>query len=68
MRNKATRKNDEGLREKRCKTNDGDDVDPKEVSRERERERPRENFGFLLLSSYRRRYYYALKNEDYIYY
>jgi len=28
--------------------------------RERERERPRENFGFLLLSSYRRRYYYAL--------
>ena len=43
--------------------------------RERERERPRENFGFLLLSSYRlivgsraAARYYALKNEDYIYY
>ena len=46
MRNKATRKTDEGLREKRCKTNDGDDVDPQEVSRERERDPERTSVSF----------------------
>ena len=51
LRNKATRKNDEGLREKRCKTNDDDKFEPKEVSRERERdpERTSASFSYRLI-------------------
>ena len=40
------RKNDEGLREKRCKTNDDDNFEPKEVSRERERDPERTSVSF----------------------